>query len=542
MDIANSTPRSNSSQSHMGFEELRRIQFLEAADFLIHRENYEDPFYKEFLDLFEENKNTSKEDFEESDHEEEPEDDDGEGKEDDEGEDAEEEDHETPIFLDNVRRDFLQEITSALNEVEYQEAIKETATSGPKEWDEKFGEEDGEKYWRLLENIPFDAPGSFFPLPSTMEEDDERGERKDKAQKEALKKAGLDEDEIFCHESDVRDEIPIDRRTRVYFHKLHSILLDPTKDVSQALRDAFVYRMEKAEYYTSWKVPFYYMSDWTLCNDVQREVFLKAFSIDEQAMKEWRKRLGESRMCHTKSGFYNELDGLRDFIHEQMTLEWVLPDLDSLGLNDENGNVYKECAICSVRLTDDPNDKHRAVQIESEEGKKNYGKCCYDRYLANVEAIGEDATFATQFWDLYNGLAVLDMTPQAIKEGLQLMKKYVDALSTRPNIQVSPTDLEKFASLLRTSATDVADEIAKEEPLAVRQRFTEVSTLGYYVAYDRLQAFADKDVSRYRQVLQTQADVRGLQGVLAFKHKVLDWFREQSEETNITDAEDQPAH
>ena len=78
MDIANSTPRSKSSQSHMGFEELRRIQFLEAADFLIHRENYEDPFYKDFLDLFEEEGNANKEDFEESDHEEEPEDEDDE--------------------------------------------------------------------------------------------------------------------------------------------------------------------------------------------------------------------------------------------------------------------------------------------------------------------------------------------------------------------------------------------------------------------------------------------------------------------------------
>ncbi|PVH93102.1 hypothetical protein DM02DRAFT_634830 [Periconia macrospinosa] len=531
--LGDGTPPSKSSGSHLSFEELRRIQFLEAADFLIHRENYEDPFYRDFLDLFEAKGNESKEDFEESDHEEEA-DDEEEGEENDESGDGEDSEPEIPIFLDTTRREFLQEVTTALNDDKMRKAIKEAEAAGLKEWNDKMGEEDGEKFWRLLEDIPFDAPGSFFPLPTTQEEDSEREERKEMAQKEALKKAGLDEDDCFGHDPEVRDEVSIDRRTLIYFRSLYSILLDPTIEISQALKDGFLYRMEKAEYYTSWKVGYMYMNDWKLCNEAQRSSFLKTFSVDEESMKEWRKRLGEIRMCHTQSGFDIELDGLRDLIHEQTTLKWALPDLASLGINTEKEGSYKECPVCLVRLKDesagDANDKHRATRVTSEGETETYGHCCYARYLENLEVTGSDGlTFERPYWDLYNGLAVLDMNPKAIKEGLELMKSYVDALPPRPAIQTSQADLEKYGALLRASVTELTNEIAKDDLLAVRQRLTEVRILGYYAAYDRLRAFADKDVSQYRQVSQTQADIRGLQGVLAFKHKVFEWYKKQLE-------------
>ncbi|CAI6334917.1 unnamed protein product [Periconia digitata] len=529
--LAGGTPQSKSPGFHLSFEELRRIQVLEAVEFLLHRDHYEDPFHRIFLDLFKMKEEEGKADFEESDHEGERDDeeavDDGAGT--GEGEDS---GYGVPIFIDNMRREYQQEIISVLDDDTLRDAIKEANVTGMKEWDEKFGQEDGDRFWRMQESIPFDVPGTFFPLPRNEEDENERQEKIQKARMDASKKAGLDEDDWFRHRPEVRDEVSIDRRTLVYLRTLHSILLDPTIGMSQALRDGFVYRLEGADYYNSWKVDYFSMRDWKMCSDTQREAFLKIFTLDEDSMEEWRNRLGENKMCHTRSGFDTELRGLRGLIHEKTMLKWALPELEWLDEDTVKEGGYKECPACAVRLSEIDEDEadapHRTVRVDSKSGPELFGKCCYDQFLENLERTGcEGLTVERPHWDLYNGLAVLGTDPTAVADGLELIKTYVDALPPRPIIQVSSVDLEHYGAFFRATVTDLTNEIAKYSLLGVRERLTEVRILGYYVAYDRLKAFADKNVSEYRKVLQIQADVRGLQGCLTAKHKVFECYKNQ---------------
>jgi hypothetical protein len=283
-------------------------------------------------------------------------------------------------YLPVTRQVFLEEIYRFLGNKSWWAKLDSSYPSSLITWDESMGLEDGEEYWRRVYQIPTDAPGNFFPLPHTDPELHARTERI----RIARHRAGIIEQVDAHRPSHIETiEYPADRRTVIYYRNLNSRLMNRKVSLQRGITDAWLYKIETAEFYMSCTEMAPSVSEWQRMSTGEQLQFLRSLDFDENTIKAWGHygfRLLDGDNSPIEMG---EIAGLVWSIIDQCPIKQLLEKTKGDLITDVRpGTAPHRCLTCwggfqekNINMRDDPN---RPVQTMCQPVPHVYCKSCIE--------------------------------------------------------------------------------------------------------------------------------------------------------------------
>ncbi|KAF2003758.1 hypothetical protein P154DRAFT_590190 [Amniculicola lignicola CBS 123094] len=389
-----------------------------------------------------------------------------------------------------------------------------------------------EVYWRWLERIPQDAAGQFFPLPKNAA----AWKRRAKSIRRAKK-----------HTRAVQpDYLPPDARRCLYLRRLQDILANPAISVQQALKDAWILKLDKSDYCLSWSEQARVTGAWWKLYPCSQTMWMGHFlGIEEPAMQEWKWQNSSSAV---KNEFLDRYDVHLGTIHTlemqaalQSDLAAGKPSIDDLSEPVSEGTLLDDCPICydGLRREDVGNlaELHRPVQTRCHPVPHVFGKSCLDRALKQygrcaVCNVGEGIDKEED--DLSEELPQIKTVGRgSLRACLEMLDDYVLHVHTPHPFQPRETELEDFAGQVLRSAGDVFEQIVRGRLPVIRQQLSELRVLGTLVVHSRLEAFVSGHDPTYRRAVQKQAQIRARQGKLNFERRVIERLVDIEKELGI---------
>ncbi|KAF2874275.1 hypothetical protein BDV95DRAFT_592379 [Massariosphaeria phaeospora] len=399
------------------------------------------------------------------------------------------------------------------------------------EWDEGFGDQDGDSYWRDVAGIPQSAAGTFFPIPDG------------RLQFPCLER-------LFVEHLN-RNPLSIykpDRRMVCYQRGIAAALMNPVVNVEQAIKDAWIFKMEGSPYCLSWMEPRDRRESWTReveSNGDFREAFLKTFELSRigpralLSQNNWRtcsvdNTLDVVLICNRLLGTMNQQNQLRKDLARRVLHVSMLSNPV-----DRHTMPLSRCPICleDLRAEDinSPDVPHRPVQTLCAPIPHVFGKSCLDRALGDTGLCplcrsGEVKFNAQDGPDFDRMIRNLESRPHwSGREDAQwfydCVNEYVTIdLSPRPAFTPTESDLTDYVGLILQPTTQLFTDIQQEHILRLKQKLNELRVLSFYNVRDWMRAFLDGDNERLSEAIILHQDIGARQNMLTLKYAILQDF------------------